>query len=151
MYDFGEHSIASEFVFYRTAYSFCFVNRCPVLVGHVLVCPIRKVTRLTELSNLETSDLFITAKRIQAMLEAHYGTTSSTVCVQDGPESGQTVSHVHIHILPRRKGDFGGNADNVYHELAEHDKPGSEKKFRDKKEMQEEAEVYRSILAKANS
>ena len=32
---------------------------------------------------------------------------------QDGKEAGQTVPHVHIHILPRRKGDFEKN-DEVY-------------------------------------
>lgn len=143
---FADHNIPCEHVFYRSAYSFCFVNRNPVLPGHVLVCPLRNVKRLTELSHAETSDLFITAKRIQAMLEGYYKTTSSTVCVQDGPESGQTVPHVHVHVLPRRKGDFGDDADNVYRELAEHDKPG--KKFRGHKEMKEEADVYRSLLAK---
>lgn len=62
-----------------------------IYLSDVLVCPLRNVKRLTELSHAETSDLFITAKRIQTMLEGYYKTTSSTVCVQDGPESGQTV------------------------------------------------------------
>lgn len=32
---------------------------------------------------------------------------------QDGPESGQSVPHVHVHILPRRRGDFEEN-DEIY-------------------------------------
>ena len=32
---------------------------------------------------------------------------------QDGPEAGQTVPHVHVHVLPRRAGDFENN-DEVY-------------------------------------
>ncbi|EJW84596.1 hydrolase [Wuchereria bancrofti] len=144
-YMFGSHSIPSQHVFYRSTYTFCFVNRSPVLPGHVLVCPIRNVKRLTELSHTETSDLFITAKRIQTMLEDYYKATSSTVCVQDGPEAGQTVSHVHVHILPRKKNDFGSDPDNVYRELAEHDKAGK-KRFRNKEEMQNEANVYRCLL-----
>ena len=32
---------------------------------------------------------------------------------KDGKEAGQTVAHVHIHILPRRKGDFEKN-DEIY-------------------------------------
>ncbi|EFO28251.2 hydrolase [Loa loa] len=145
VYTFGNHSIPSEHVFYRSTYTFCFVNRSPVLPGHVLVCPIRNAKRLTELSLTETSDLFITAKKIQAMLEGCYKATSSTVCVQDGPEAGQTVSHVHVHILPRKKGDVGGDPDNVYRELTEHDKAGKNK-FRNKEEMQNEANVYRCLL-----
>lgn len=33
--------------------------------------------------------------------------------MQDGPAAGQSVPHVHIHILPRRAGDFERN-DQVY-------------------------------------
>lgn len=36
--------------------------------------------------------------------------------VQDGPEAGQTVPHVHVHILPRRGGDFKNNND-IYDEV----------------------------------
>ncbi|VDK79219.1 unnamed protein product [Litomosoides sigmodontis] len=130
-YTFGNQSIPPEHVFYRSTYTFCFVNRNPVLPGHVLLCPIRNVKRLAKLSHAETSDLFITAKRVQAMLEDYHKVASSTVCVQDGPEAGQTVSHVHVHILPRKKDDFGGDANNIYRELAEDDKI-TKRKFRKK-------------------
>ncbi|KAJ1552536.1 hypothetical protein HK405_010968, partial [Cladochytrium tenue] len=33
-----------------------------------------------------------------------------------GPDAGQTVPHVHIHIIPRRAGDFAVN-DQVYEDL----------------------------------
>lgn len=36
---------------------------------------------------------------------------------QDGPQAGQTVSHVHIHVLPRRSGDFTKN-DEIYDEVS---------------------------------
>jgi len=35
---------------------------------------------------------------------------------QDGPEAGQTVAHVHIHIMPRKAGDFAKN-DDIYTEV----------------------------------
>ena len=34
-------------------------------------------------------------------------------CFQDGPQAGQTVPHVHVHILPRKGGDFENN-DEIY-------------------------------------
>jgi len=33
--------------------------------------------------------------------------------LQDGPKAGQTVPHVHVHILPRKDGDFENN-DEIY-------------------------------------
>ena len=38
--------------------------------------------------------------------------------LQDGPAAGQTVPHVHIHILPRKAGDFEKN-DEVYEAIDE--------------------------------
>jgi len=43
---------------------------------------------------------------------------SLTLCIQDGPQAGQTVPHVHIHVLPRKEGDFENN-DQVYDEIGE--------------------------------
>lgn len=34
-------------------------------------------------------------------------------CLQDGPAAGQSVPHLHVHILPRKEGDFANN-DEVY-------------------------------------
>jgi len=49
-------------------------------------------------------------------MELFHGVSSSTLTVQDGPDAGQTVRHVHVHILPRRPGDFQRN-DDIYERL----------------------------------
>lgn len=41
--------------------------------------------------------------------------------LSDGAGAGQTIPHLHVHILPRRPGDFSQN-DDVYTRLADHDK-----------------------------
>jgi hypothetical protein len=38
---------------------------------------------------------------------------TSDITYQDGPQAGQTVAHVHIHLIPRKKGDFEKN-DEIY-------------------------------------
>lgn len=40
-------------------------------------------------------------------------TSFCSVVIQDGPQAGQTVPHVHIHVLPRKAGDFEKN-DEIY-------------------------------------
>ena len=100
--------------------------------GHVLVSPKRVVRRFAELTKEEVSDLWLLAQRVGAVIEPHFGAGSLTLAIQagathgnvtcsntiddgmqDGPLAGQTVPHVHIHLLPRKKGDFERN-DEVY-------------------------------------
>ncbi|CAB60517.1 Nitrilase homolog [Caenorhabditis elegans] len=140
---FARFNIPADHIFYSTPHSFVFVNLKPVTDGHVLVSPKRVVPRLTDLTDAETADLFIVAKKVQAMLEKHHNVTSTTICVQDGKDAGQTVPHVHIHILPRRAGDFGDN--EIYQKLASHDKE-PERKPRSNEQMAEEAVVYRNLM-----
>ncbi|XP_053377502.1 deaminated glutathione amidase-like [Mercenaria mercenaria] len=119
-YEFGHCKIGSKQVFYRTALSFAFVNLKPVQPGHVLVASIRKVKRFNDLEPAEMSDLFRVVSHVSKVVEKHFKGTSLTLSVQDGPEAGQTVEHVHVHVLPRKAGDFAQN-DDVYKELETHD------------------------------
>ena len=56
---------------------------------------------LAELAPEEVADLWCLAQRVGAAIEPHFGAASLTLAIQDGPLAGQTVPHVHIHILPR--------------------------------------------------
>ncbi|KAM9680800.1 bis(5'-adenosyl)-triphosphatase isoform 2-T19 [Dama dama] len=112
---FGQHLIKPSVVFLRTELSFALVNRKPVVPGHVLVCPLRPVERFRDMSPEEVADLFQAAQRVGTVVEKHFQGTSLTFSMQDGPEAGQTVKHVHIHILPRKAGDFDQN-DSIYDE-----------------------------------
>lgn len=96
-----------------TELSFAFVNTKPVLPGHVLVSPRRVVPRFADTTTEEVSDLWTLAQRVGKVVERHYGCQSLTMAIQDGPMAGQTVPHVHIHLMPRKAGDFKNN-DDVY-------------------------------------
>ncbi|KAG6003065.1 hypothetical protein E4U21_002418 [Claviceps maximensis] len=129
---FGPFEVTNQ-VFLTTPHSFALVNLKPLVPGHVLVCPLRPHRRLTDLSPAETADLFSTVQRTQRMLArryfpdtgsrpgpepGHLTSGSFTVAVQDGPESGQTVPHVHVHVIPRKAKDVGENPDAIYTKMA---------------------------------
>lgn len=50
------------------------------------------------------------------MIERVYGATSLNIAVQDGVDAGQSVPHVHTHIIPRKKADLDhkGGTDAIY-------------------------------------
>ncbi|XP_065264346.1 bis(5'-adenosyl)-triphosphatase [Emys orbicularis] len=113
----------------------------------VLVCPLRPVERFRDLRPEEVADLFQTTQMVGNVVEKHFCGTSLTISIQDGPEAGQTVKHVHVHVLPRKVGDFSRN-DSVYDELERHDKGEEDTpvKWRSEDEMAAEAASLRKYF-----
>ncbi|XP_019735199.1 bis(5'-adenosyl)-triphosphatase [Hippocampus comes] len=144
---FGQHLIKASAVFLQTELSFALVNRKPVVPGHVLVCPLRQVERFRDLRPDEVTDLFSATQRVANLVEKHFNATSLTIAIQDGPEAGQTVKHVHVHVLPRKAGDFERN-DSVYDELQKHDGQDEDvpSKWRSEEEMATEASILRNQI-----
>ncbi|KAH7672421.1 bis(5'-adenosyl)-triphosphatase protein [Dioscorea alata] len=152
-YKFGPYKISGSEVFLRTELSFAFVNLRPVVPAHVLVCPRREVKRFVDLTADETIDLWLTAKKIGDQLESYHKASSLTFTIQDGPQAGQTVPHVHIHILPRKIGDFENN-DEIYDAIDKEEKElkkkldlDEERKDRTADEMAREADNYRVLFS----
>ncbi|RWS20304.1 nitrilase and fragile histidine triad fusion protein NitFhit-like protein, partial [Leptotrombidium deliense] len=121
-FNFGDVQIHDYQLFYKTTSTFAFVNHRPVLPGHVLVAPLRNTARrLSDLTTAEITDLFLCVQKVQKAVETEYGANSSTIAIQDGIDAGQSIFHLHVHIIPRKKGDFSGNIDQIYSELQKHD------------------------------
>ncbi|KAL4935457.1 hypothetical protein BDV06DRAFT_234302 [Aspergillus oleicola] len=112
---FGPFLVTPQ-VFHQSPLSIALVNLKPILPGHVLITPRRIVSRVSQLTPPETADLFLTVRRVGRMIERVYGATSLNIAIQDGTEAGQSVPHVHAHIIPRRKKDLG-STDEVYDKL----------------------------------
>ncbi|WWC60093.1 uncharacterized protein I303_102657 [Kwoniella dejecticola CBS 10117] len=108
-------------VFYTTPLSIGIVNLKPLLPGHVLILPKRVVPRLADLRPNEVSDLFLTVQKVGRGLEQYYKAQALTVSLQDGASAGQSVPHVHVHILPRHSTDFDGENDKIYPLLEENE------------------------------
>ncbi|CAN6639796.1 bis(5'-adenosyl)-triphosphatase [Trichomonascus vanleenenianus] len=112
---FGPFTVTNQ-VFLRTAHSYGLVNLKPLLPGHVLVCPYRGVPRVSMLTDEEAADFYAAVQRVSKIIEQYYRADALNISIQDGPLAGQSVPHVHCHIIPRRLGDLE-NADEVYHLL----------------------------------
>lgn len=124
---FGPSATVQPFqIFARTPFSVAFVNHRPVLPGHVLVSPLREgAKRLSDLTPDELHDFFTLVQKVQTAGERMNGANSSTIAIQDGVDAGQSVEHLHVHIVPRKGTDFGGQVDEIYTRLMQHDKTDS--------------------------
>jgi diadenosine tetraphosphate (Ap4A) HIT family hydrolase len=81
-----------------------FEDAYPSAVGHVLVVPRRHVGRIIELTDEEFHDLWYVAREQMRRLEKS-SPDAYTIGVNDGEAAGQTIAHVHLHVVPRRFGD----------------------------------------------
>ncbi|XP_030560683.1 nitrilase and fragile histidine triad fusion protein NitFhit [Drosophila novamexicana] len=139
---FAANIVDKRTIFFESEHCYAFTNLRCVVEGHVLVSTKRVTPRLNGLNCAEITDLFATVCMVQRMLEHIYGTTSATVTVQDGANAGQTVPHVHFHVMPRRNGDFGHN-DQIYVKL---DDRAENLPPRTLQERIDEAQKYRDYL-----
>ena len=159
---FGKFVIPNASIFYRSSKSFAFVNLRPIVRGHVLVVPDAVIQHLDDMSEEQYIDLWKTVRIVQRILRETYPESAAfNVAVQDGSAAGQSVPHVHVHILPRSAGDFERN-DDVYDELqawAPREElqtkvelevlPDEARKDRTRQQMADEAALYRSTVEKS--
>ena len=77
----------------------------PISPGHTLVIPNRHVESIFELENAERNDLFQALSRARSDLVSEMKPDGFNVGINDGLMAGQTVMHLHVHLIPRFEGD----------------------------------------------
>ncbi|CAJ0839518.1 7029_t:CDS:2 [Entrophospora sp. SA101] len=100
-YLFGPNKIRSSEVFLKSNLCYGFVNLKPILPIHNLLLNNRCISG-TISSSPKVCDIMISAQKIGKVIEKEYKSDSLTIAIQDGPAAGQTVSHCHVHIIPRK-------------------------------------------------
>jgi len=77
----------------------------PVAKGHLLVCTKRHTESFFDLTTEESAAIFSLVSQCQKILKAEVAPDGYNVGVNIGEAAGQTVMHLHIHVIPRRFGD----------------------------------------------
>ena len=80
-----------------------FLDLRPVFPGHVLLVPRQHHETLTDLPPAQVGPLFAVAQRLARAVEAGMGAHGTFVAVNN--RVSQSVPHLHVHIVPRRRKD----------------------------------------------
>jgi diadenosine tetraphosphate (Ap4A) HIT family hydrolase len=77
----------------------------PVSPGHTLVIPRRHVASFFDTTEAERAALLALLDAAKAGIDEEFHPDAYNVGINDGPAAGQTVPHVHLHLIPRFSGD----------------------------------------------
>ncbi|MDP9266662.1 MAG: HIT family protein [Chloroflexota bacterium] len=88
---------------YRDKHVVAFLDHAPVFPGHTLVVPAHHYDTLDDMPETEVAPLFLLARRLSIAFCTALGAEGSFVAVNT--RISQSVPHVHVHCVPRRKGD----------------------------------------------
>src|SRR5262249_52534535 len=80
-----------------------FLDHRPLFPGHVLLVPRTHIGTLADLPEHLVGPLFANARLLAGVVEKSLGAEGSFVAVNN--RVSQSVPHLHVHIVPRRKGD----------------------------------------------
>lgn len=77
----------------------------PISPGHTLIIPKRHVGSFFDVTDRERSELISLVAVARAALELEHKPAGYNIGINDGAAAGQTVPHLHIHLIPRYAGD----------------------------------------------
>ena len=89
----------------ETREAMAILDSFPVNPGHTLIIPRRHVAGYFDLTPDEQQALWQLVNTTKTLLENRYHPDGFNIGINVGATAGQSVMHVHIHLIPRYKGD----------------------------------------------
>ena len=94
---------AEHHAVYRDEHVVAFLDHAPVIHGHTLVVPTAHYDTLDDLPDEALAPLFRVVRRVSVAQQRVLGAEGSLTL--SNTRVSQSVPHVHVHVVPRRKGD----------------------------------------------
>ena len=139
---FCDNENVQPITIFKDNFVIAFPTNIPITPGHTLVCPVRHVTKIDQLSLDELGAISGLIIRLKDSLRKSLKAEGFNVAWNEGSAGGQAIDHMHIHVVPRQAGDAG---------IYEYDprkflyRPGSRTES-PRQELQEIAELIRDSL-----
>jgi diadenosine tetraphosphate (Ap4A) HIT family hydrolase len=77
----------------------------PISPGHTLIIPRRHIESIFETNSEEANALILLLAEAKNFVDKEFKPDGFNIGVNDGPAAGQTIPHLHIHLIPRFTGD----------------------------------------------
>jgi len=80
-------------------------DKYPVSPGHLLLIPYRHIPTLFDATDDEQAALLALVREAKTLLDEHFHPDGYNIGVNVRAAAGQTVMHLHVHVIPRYTGD----------------------------------------------
>lgn len=90
---------------FENEYCIAILDISPIRKGHTLVISKESVQTIEELSENSIKNMMTVCRSISKKMRTALSCDATNIMINNGKEAGQEVPHVHIHIIPRKKGD----------------------------------------------
>jgi len=91
-----------------------FLDVQPLADGHVLVVPRAHEACVEDLQPAQAEALFRTVVRLAGPVRTALDAAGTTIGINNGAATGQTIPHVHVHIVPRWENDGAGTVHTIF-------------------------------------
>ena len=99
--------------------AFAIFDAYPVTQGHILVIPHRVVPTWFDASAAEQQAIMNLVDEVKAELDRRFRPDGYNIGINAGAAAGQTVMHLHVHVIPRYEGDMEDPRGGVRHVIPE--------------------------------
>jgi diadenosine tetraphosphate (Ap4A) HIT family hydrolase len=98
-------SITPDRIVAGSDYSVTIRDAFPVSLGHTLIVPRRHVESFFELQAIEKAAVLQALDEAREAIDREHSPDGYNIGINDGEAAGQTVMHLHVHLIPRYRGD----------------------------------------------
>jgi histidine triad (HIT) family protein len=98
----------------KDEHAVAFLDVTPLADGHTMVVPHAHVATIEEMAPADAAGLFRMVHQLAGPVRTAVGSAGSTIGINNGAATGQTIPHVHVHIVPRRADDGAGSVHTIF-------------------------------------
>jgi bis(5'-adenosyl)-triphosphatase len=92
--------------FYENSKFIAIYNIAPILPGHTLVIPKKHLISFFDLADKDLFEFIKFSRTVIRILSKAFNTEAFNWTLQEKAEAGQSIAHMHIHVMPRKPEDL---------------------------------------------
>ena len=112
-------SLDSDRIIFESDLTFTIRDAFPVSPGHTLIIPRRHVASTFDLNIMEKAAMLGALEEAKKALDREFSPAGYNIGINEGEAAGQTVMHLHVHLIPRYRGDTEDPRGGVRHVFPE--------------------------------